>query len=115
METKSLIFPVATSDFVTKKNHGEFMADRIGRLSKWVGRTRWPGTMQMWVIEDLERASEHANEHRWNDAHEALTGTMLGLRFTVDHVASASEYLDHITTLEQWIQTLKTDIQKLVP
>ena len=91
------------------------MADRIDRLSKWVGRTRWPGTFQIWVIEDLQTAADHANEHRWDEAHQYLTGTMLGLRFTVEHVGAVSEYLEQITTLQQWIQTLKTDIQKLIP
>ncbi len=115
MKTNALIFPVATSDFVTKKNHGEFMADRIDRLSKWVGRSRWPGTMQIWVIEDLQTAVDHANNSRWNEANEMLIGTMSGIRYTVDHVTGAAEYLDNITTLEQWIQTLRVDVQKFVP
>lgn len=110
-----MIFPVATSDFVSKKNHGDFMADRIERLASWVGRTTWPGTFNVWVVEDLTEAVKHVERGRWNDAHEMLTGAMLGIRFTVDNVATAEMYLEQLATLEQWIHTLKTDIQKLVP
>jgi hypothetical protein len=115
MKTHAHIMPVATSDFVTKKNHGEFMADRIDRLAKWVGRTRWPGTFQMWVVEDLQSAVKYVHDGRWNDAHEMLVGALLGIRFTVDHVVGAEHHLEDITTLETWIHTIKSDIQKLIP
>jgi len=91
------------------------MSERIDRLQKWVGRNRWPGTLAMWVVEDLQSASNHVENHRWNDAHEMLVGALLGLRFTVDEVPAAEQFLENIATLEQWIHTIKSDIQRMIP
>ena len=115
MKTNTLSLPVATSDFVTRKNHGEFIADRIERLSDWVTRGRWPGTFAAWCVEDLQSAREHASNNRWNDAHEMITGALLGVRFTRDHVETADIYNEPLSTFEQWAHTIKSDIQKLIP
>lgn len=115
METNTLRLPVATSDFVTRKNHGEFMSERIDRLCEWVQRGRWPGTFSAWVVEDLTSAAEHVKNNRWNDAHEMLVGALLGVQFTNDHVDVAAHYTEQLATFQQWVHTIKTDIQKLVP
>lgn len=115
MKTNTLNLPVATSDFVTKKNHGEFMAERIARLSDWVNRSKWPGTFAMWCVSDLEDARKHIDNNRWSDAHEMLVGALLGVRFTVDHVDAAQHYTEQLATFEQWVHTIKSDIQKLIP
>lgn len=115
MKTNTLNLPVATSDFVTKKNHGEFMAERIARLSDWVHRSKWPGTFAMWCVSDLEDARKHIENNRWSDAHEMLVGALLGVRFTVDHVDAAHHYTEQLATFEQWVHTIKSDIQKLIP